>query len=206
MTEDGPGAGAYTVHLDIHDTIGCMSQPPRPPANQHPAPMRLTDLPLLADLPPGQHFGRDEVNLLHARLPLQRRRARALMLCNAHGVDNYVARLVYSVRRYRVKIGGREDPAAAPLHLLELVAALHVPHEEDNLQRLDVGSHGDHVHRNGDARVEGVAEAGEQILRPDAAGFIDHRQRRAAQAGQPRGSALSSSTAGSSSGSPFRME
>ena len=49
---------------------------------------------------------------------------------------------------------------AAALHLLEIVAALHVAHEEQAFERLDVGAGGDHVHGHGDARVVVVAELG----------------------------------------------
>ena len=47
---------------------------------------------------------------------------------------------------------------AAAFHLLEVVAAFHVAHEEQAFQRLDVGAGGDHVHGDGDARVVVVAE------------------------------------------------
>ena len=47
---------------------------------------------------------------------------------------------------------------AASLHLLEIVAALHVAHEEEAFERLNVRAGGDHVHRHGDARVVVVAE------------------------------------------------
>jgi hypothetical protein len=47
-------------------------------------------------------------------------------------------------------------------------AALHVAHEEQALQRLDVGAGGDHVHGDGDARVVAVAEGLDQVLGLDA--------------------------------------
>ena len=47
---------------------------------------------------------------------------------------------------------------AAALHLLEEVAALDRAHEHHDLQRLDVGAGGDHVHGDDDARVVAVAE------------------------------------------------
>ena len=51
-----------------------------------------------------------------------------------------------------------DDADAPPLHLLEEVPALDRPHEHDDLQRLDVGAGGDHVHGDDDARVVAVAE------------------------------------------------
>ena len=51
-----------------------------------------------------------------------------------------------------------------PLHLLEKVAAAHVAHEEHDLDRLDVGAGGNHVHGHHDARVEAVAELRDQVL------------------------------------------
>ena len=51
-----------------------------------------------------------------------------------------------------------EGAGAAALHLLEIVAAPHVAHEQQAFQRLHVGARGDHVHRHGDARIVVVAE------------------------------------------------
>ncbi len=50
---------------------------------------------------------------------------------------------------------------AAAFHLLEVVAAFDVAHEEQAFERLDVGAGGDHVDGDGDARVVFVAELGE---------------------------------------------
>ena len=68
------------------------------------------------------------------------------------------------VRRHRVEVGARDGADAAPLHLLEEVAAADVAHEEHHLHRLDVGAGGDHVHGDHDARVEAVAELRDQVL------------------------------------------
>src|SRR5690554_1116838 len=51
-----------------------------------------------------------------------------------------------------------QGAGAAAFHLLEVVAAFHVAHEQQAFQRFDVGAGGDHVHGNGDARVVVVAE------------------------------------------------
>ena len=53
----------------------------------------------------------------------------------------------------------------APFHLLEVVAALHVPHEEQAFQGFHVRSGGDHVDGNGNARMVVVAELGERTFR-----------------------------------------
>ena len=51
-----------------------------------------------------------------------------------------------------------DDAHAAALHLLEEGAGFDRAHEEDDLDRLDVGAGGDHVHGDGDAGVVAVAE------------------------------------------------
>ena len=57
-----------------------------------------------------------------------------------------------------------EGAGAAALHLLEVVAAFHVAHEQQALQRLHVGAGGDHVHGDSDAGEVVVAELGEDGL------------------------------------------
>ena len=58
-----------------------------------------------------------------------------------------------------------DGPGAPALHLLEVVAALHVPHEDQALQGLDVRPRGDHIDGDGNARMVVVAELGEDRLR-----------------------------------------
>ena len=57
-----------------------------------------------------------------------------------------------------------EGAGAAAFHLLEVALRLHVAHEEEAFEGLHVGAGGDHVHGDGDARVVGVAEVGEDGL------------------------------------------
>ena len=57
-----------------------------------------------------------------------------------------------------------EGAGAAPLHLLEVDAASYVAHEDEAFERLHVGAGGDHVHRDGDARIVVVAELGQHRL------------------------------------------
>ena len=63
-----------------------------------------------------------------------------------------------------IKIDGAR---AAAFHLLKVVAAFHIPHKEQAFQWLHVRAGGDHIHRNGDARMVVVAE-----LRQDAFGIF----------------------------------
>ena len=58
-----------------------------------------------------------------------------------------------------------EGACAAALHLLEVVAALHVTHEEQAFEWLDIGARGNHVHGHGNAWVVVVAELGQDRLR-----------------------------------------
>ena len=68
------------------------------------------------------------------------------------------------VRRDGVELRGRDDTHAAALHLLEEVAALHVPHEEHDLHGLDVRPGGNHVHGDHNARVEPSPKVPDQLL------------------------------------------
>ena len=65
--------------------------------------------------------------------------------------------------RHGLQVGRRDHPRAPALHLLEVDLRLHVAHEDQALQRLDVGAGGDHVHGDGDARV--VASCGSSSIR-----------------------------------------
>ena len=54
---------------------------------------------------------------------------------------------------------------AATFHLLEIIPALHVTHEEQAFEGLDVRTRGNHVHGHGDARIVVVPELGEDGCR-----------------------------------------
>ena len=58
-----------------------------------------------------------------------------------------------------------EGARAAAFHLLEVALRLHIAQEEEALERFDVRAGGDHVHRDGDARMVFVAELGEDGFR-----------------------------------------
>ena len=64
----------------------------------------------------------------------------------------------------RLELGVVDDPHAPAEHLLEVGPALHAAHEHQAFQRLDVGAGGDHVHRDDDPGVHGVAERLQQVL------------------------------------------
>ena len=59
-----------------------------------------------------------------------------------------------------------------PFICSKYVAALDRAHEEDALERLDVGAGGDHVHGHRDPRARGVAEGGDQVVRPAAGRLV----------------------------------
>ncbi len=78
--------------------------------------------------------------------------------------------------------GGRGDffqavqiqgAGATTFHLLEVVAAAHVAHEQQAFQRFNVGAGGDHVHGDGDARIIGVPEIGQRRFGV-VFGFVSH--------------------------------
>ena len=69
------------------------------------------------------------------------------------------------VGRDRPQLARVDDPDPAALHLLEEDAAPDRPQEQDDLDRLDVGAGADHVHRDGDARLEAVAERLDEVAR-----------------------------------------
>ncbi len=70
-----------------------------------------------------------------------------------------------------MQVVGIDDAAATALHLLEVGRGLHVTQEEHAFQRFDVGAGGDHVDRDSDAGIVGVAELGQQVLRFLAGGL-----------------------------------
>ena len=108
--------------------------------------------------------------LLHPdrRLAIQRRRDRLVALAYADRIDDHEVRLVFRVRGDLPEVAWLHDAHAAPLHLLEVARGVHVAHEQKALQRFHVRAGRDHVHRDGDARVVGVAEVAQQVLRRDA--------------------------------------
>ena len=80
---------------------------------------------------------------------------------DAYGIDDDVVGLGRGGRRHLPEFVRFQDAGAAPLHLFEVVTRLDIAHEQQAFDGLDVGAGGDHVHRDGDARVEVVAEGGE---------------------------------------------
>ena len=91
-----------------------------------------------------------------------------VLLADAHGVHDDEAFLGPGAGGDDSQLVGRDDADAAPFHLLEEAGGLHIAQEEDALDGLHVGAGGDHVHGDGDARVEAVAEVGEDLVRREA--------------------------------------
>jgi hypothetical protein len=82
--------------------------------------------------------------------------------------------------RNNAELVRRDDANAATLHLLKEASRLDVAHEEDALDGLYVGAGGDHVHSDGDAGIEAVAEVGKDFIRrerrcPDPVGDLGFR-------------------------------
>jgi hypothetical protein len=57
-----------------------------------------------------------------------------------------------------LEVGGGDGSSSAALHLLEVLRRADIAHEEDALQRFDVGAGGDHVDRDCDAQGGAGAE------------------------------------------------
>ena len=100
----------------------------------------------------------------HGRLAVERHRVDEVALGDADRVDDHEPVLRPRVGGDGLEVRVADDAHAAPLHLLEVGAALDRAHEEDALERLHVGAGGDHVDGHGDARVVGVAEGGDQLV------------------------------------------
>ena len=58
-----------------------------------------------------------------------------------------------------------EDAGSPAFHLLEIVAAPHIPHKDQTFQRLHVCAGGDHIDGNGNTGVVIVGKLADQILR-----------------------------------------
>ena len=101
-------------------------------------------------------------------LSLQRRRHRLVALADADRIDDHKMGLVLRVRGDLPQVAGLDDTHAPALHLFEVAGRVHVSHEQQAFERLHVGAGRDHVHRDRDARMVGVAEAAQQVLRRSA--------------------------------------
>ena len=87
----------------------------------------------------------------------------------AYRIDDDEVVFVVAVRGDVPQFRRGDGARAAALHLFEHGAALDGAHEEDDFERFNVGSGGDHVHGDGDARIVGSAELAEQVFGLDAA-------------------------------------
>ena len=94
-----------------------------------------------------------------------------VLFADAHSVDDDEAVLALWRWGDGAQPVRRDDADAPALHLLEEAGRFHVSHEEHALDRFHVRAGGDHVHGDGDAREEAVAEVGEDLVRGQACGL-----------------------------------
>ena len=92
-------------------------------------------------------------------LALQGTGVRFLGSGDAHRVhDDKVVLVLCGGGSHLLQIILAQRPGSPALHLLEIVLAPHVPHEDQALDRLHVRSGGNHVHSDGNSGIETVAE------------------------------------------------
>ncbi len=112
------------------------------------------------------HHTHGEILERHGGLRNERLAGGLERFCDADGVNDHIVGLpADSGGRDFLEIVMVEGAGAAALHLLEIVAASHVAHEDQAFERLDVGARGDHVHGHGDAWIVVVSELGEDGFR-----------------------------------------
>ena len=112
------------------------------------------------------HHAHRQILERHIGLGDERLACRLERLRDADRIDNDIMRLGgRGRRRDLLEIVGVKGTRAASLHLLEVVAALHVAHEQQAFEGLHVRARGDHVHSDGDARVVAIAELRENGFR-----------------------------------------
>ena len=87
------------------------------------------------------------------------------MLADAYRIDDDEAGFALDPGIDLLHFGFWNDPHAPALHLLEEAARLYRTHEENNLQRLNVGAGGDHVNGDGNARVVAIAKGLKNLVR-----------------------------------------
>ena len=100
----------------------------------------------------------------------QRTRFGLHALADANCIDDHVAGLAFDAGIDLFHLGVGHDAHAATFHLLEEILRRDAAHEEDDLQRLDVGAGGDHVHGNGDAREVAIAKGAEDLVGRETGG------------------------------------
>ena len=93
-------------------------------------------------------------------------------LTHAHGVHDHKVVFHPGVRRHGLQVGAVAHAHATAFHLLKEAAAFHAAHEHHNLDRLDVGAGGDHVHRHSHTRKVAIAKRADQVLRLGACGSV----------------------------------
>ena len=102
----------------------------------------------------------------HARLSLQRARIRLSGFCDADCIHDHKVVFVFRGRwRYLLQVIFAQHPRTAPLHLLKVILAAYIPHKDQALNGLHIGTRGDHIHGNGNAWVIIVPKRTEKLLR-----------------------------------------
>src|SRR5262249_8336606 len=96
---------------------------------------------------------------------LQRARVGHVMLADAHRIDDDEAGFALDPGIDLLHFGLWNDPHAPTLHLLKEATRFYRTHEEDNLQRFNVGAGGNHVNRDGNAGVVAIAKGLEDLVR-----------------------------------------
>ena len=87
-------------------------------------------------------------------------------LCDPYCVHNDEMVLVFRCRgRHLLQIILIQHPGSPTLHLLEIVFAAHIPHENQAFNRLYIRSGGNHIHRNCDSGIIPIPEFTENLLR-----------------------------------------
>ena len=85
---------------------------------------------------------------------------------HAYGIyDNKMVFILGCGRRNFLKIFFAEDARAAPFHLLKVVLAPHIAHENQTFDGLHVSSRCNHIHCDGNAGIVVIAERTEDRLR-----------------------------------------
>ncbi len=94
------------------------------------------------------------------------------MVADTDGIDDDEVIFSCGIGRDGFQIIRLDDANTSALHLLEEGAGFDRAHEYDNLDRLDVGAGGDHVHGDGDAGMITVAKALDEVLGRHPGGAI----------------------------------
>ena len=88
-----------------------------------------------------------------------------VLLAHTDGIDDDVAILYLCTGCHGAQFIGRNYPDAATLHLLKETGGLHIAHEEDAFDRLNICASRNHIDRHRDAGIKAIAKVGENFVR-----------------------------------------